>query len=98
VQGKNPNWSMMSFAIRKEWPEKRLTLGLNITEPFRENLAWEREIFGSTFYQFSNNLRPVRSIGATIGYRFGKLDFKDKSGRRKINNNDQKESGSGENF
>ena len=98
VQGKNPNWSMMSFAIRKEWPEKRLTLGLNITEPFRENLAWEREIFGTTFYQYSNNLRPVRSIGVTAGYRFGKLDFKDRSGRRKINNNDQKESGTGENF
>jgi hypothetical protein len=89
---------MMSFAIRKEWPEQRLSLGLNITEPFRENLAWEREIFGSTFYQYSNNLRPVRSIGVTVGYRFGKLDFKDRSGRRKINNNDQKESGSGENF
>lgn len=97
VQGKNPNWSMMSFGVKKEWPKQRIALGINITEPFRENLAFEREIFGTTFYQYSNNLRPVRSVGASFNYKFGKLDFRDRSSRRKVNNNDQKEEG-GENF
>jgi len=99
VQGKNPNWSMMSFGVRKEWPARRISLGINITEPFRENLAFEREIFGNSFYQYSNNLRPVRSVGVILGYRFGKLDFKDRTNRRRVNNNDQKEAEStGENF
>lgn len=81
VQGRTPNWSMMSFGVRKEWPKQKLSLGINITEPFRENLNFIREFSSDSFYQYSNQQRPVRSFGISLGYRFGKLDFKDRSKR-----------------
>jgi outer membrane receptor for ferrienterochelin and colicin len=97
VQGKTPNWSTMSFGIRKEMLNKRLSLGINITEPFRENLPWEREVTGSDFYQYSKTLRPVRSIGISLGYRFGKLDFKEQHNKQKQQNNDLKDDDQGDN-
>ncbi len=91
VQGKNPNWSMMSFGIKKEMFKKRLSLGINISQPFQENQQYIREITGTDFYQYSKTVRPVRSFGINVGYRFGKLDFNERSGKKKVNNNDLKE-------
>ena len=90
VQGKNPSWSMMSFGLKQELFKRRLTIGINITEPFRENLNFIREIEGTGFYQYSKSVRPVRSFGINLGYRFGKLDFNERSGRKGDNNNDLK--------
>jgi ferric enterobactin receptor len=96
VQGKTPNWSTMSFGVRKEFFNRRLSLGINITEPFRENQPWEREVTGTDFYQYSKSLRPVRSFGVSLGYRFGKLDFKDRqNNRQRPNNNDLKDEDQG---
>ena len=91
VQGKNPSWSMMSFGLKQELFKKRLTLGINITQPFSEYQNFIRELEGPGFYQYSNTSRPSRSFGVTLGYRFGKLDFKERNGRNKVNNNDLKE-------
>lgn len=91
VQGKNPNFSMFSFGIKKEMFNKRLTMGLNISQPFSENQEFVRELSGSDFYQYSRTIRPVRSFGLNLGYRFGKLDFNERSGKKKVNNNDLKE-------
>jgi outer membrane receptor protein involved in Fe transport len=82
VQGRNPNWSMMSFAMKKDFFDKRLTIGLNITEPFRENLQFIRELEGPGFYQYSNTLRPVRSYGINLGYRIGKIESRERNPRR----------------
>jgi len=89
VQGKTPSWSMMSIGIKKDLFNKRFSLGINITEPFRENLSFVRELSGSDFHQYSKNVRPVRSFGISLGYRFGKLDFSDRDRRK--DNNDMKE-------
>ncbi len=91
VQGRNPNWSMMSFGIKKELLNKRLTLGLNFTEPFRENMIFVREITGTGFYQYSRTARPIRSFGINAGYRFGKLDVKERSGKKRGGTNDVKD-------
>jgi hypothetical protein len=78
--------------LRKEFLNRRLSLGINIHEPFRENMAWEREITGTDFYQYSKTLRPVRSFGVSAGYRFGKLDFKERQNNRpKQHNSDLKD-------
>lgn len=68
-----------------------MTVGINITEPFRENLILVRKLEGPDFYQNSRTARPVRSFGITLGYKFGKIDFKERTGRNKVNNNDLKE-------
>lgn len=91
VQGKNPSWSMVSFGLKQELFKKRVTLGINVTQPFTENQNFTRELEGPGFYQYSNTSRPSRSFGITLGYRFGKLDFKERTGRNKVNNNDLKD-------
>ena len=97
VQGKNPNWVMSSFAIKQELFKKKLSVGLSIFQPLSENLTQEREISGDDFYQNNTTVRPVRSVGINIGYRFGKLDSNERSGRKKNQESDLKEEG-GENL
>ncbi len=92
VQGKIPNWSMMSFGVKKELFKKRVSIGINITEPFRQNLVFEKELEGIDFYQYSRTLRPVRSFGLSLSYRFGKIDFKDRTGKK---NNEPMEENAG---
>ncbi|MGB3081040.1 MAG: hypothetical protein WBB31_18300, partial [Saprospiraceae bacterium] len=65
---------------------------INITEPFRENQIFEKELEGIDFYQYSRTLRPVRSFGLSMSYRFGKIDFKDRTGKK---NNEPLEENSG---
>jgi outer membrane cobalamin receptor len=89
VQGKTPSWSMMSMGIKKELFNKRFTVGINITEPFRENQSFVRELSGTDFYQYSENIRPVRSLGVSLGYRFGKMDFSERE--RKKDNGEMKD-------
>lgn len=96
VQGKNPSWSMMSLGLKQELFKRRLTIGINVTEPFRENHIMERELEGDGFTQYSRSVRPIRSFGVNVGFRFGKLDFKERSGKKQINNNDLKEEYQGE--
>lgn len=99
VQGKIPSWSMMSFGVKKELLDRRLTIGVSLVEPFRENLRFESDQSGTGFHQNSIRLRPVRSFGISAGYRFGKLDFKERSqgGKNNRDSNDLKEDQSGEN-
>ncbi len=85
VQGKTPGWSMMSIGLKKELFNKRFSLGINITEPFRENLSFIRELSGTDFYQYTKTVRPVRSFGITFGYRFGKLDFNERDRKKDSN-------------
>ncbi|MFZ1676324.1 MAG: TonB-dependent receptor [Saprospiraceae bacterium] len=89
VQGKTPNWSMMSFGVKKELFKKRVAVGINITEPFRENQVFVKELEGTDFYQYSKTLRPVRSFGLILSYRFGKIDFKERTGRKNNDQNDE---------
>jgi len=93
VQGKTPSWSMMSMGIKKDLFNKRFTLGINITEPFRENQSFVRELSGTDFYQYSENIRPVRSFGVSLGYRFGKMDFNERE--KKKDNNEMRDDDQG---
>lgn len=90
---------MMSFGVKKELLDRRLTIGVSLVEPFRENLRFESDQSGTGFHQNSIRLRPVRSFGISAGYRFGKLDFKERSqgGKNNRDSNDLKEDQSGEN-
>ena len=58
--------------------------------------TFEKELSGDDFYQNNTTVKPVRSIGLTLGYRFGKLEFNERSGKKKINNNDLKEEQGGD--
>ena len=96
LQGTTDNFSMMSFGIKKDFKNKRGSLGLRVIEPFNKYKNFTTNIEGDGFTQYSNRQRTFRSIGISFSYTFGKLNFKSKRANSKIKNNDQKEGGSNE--
>lgn len=98
LQGENASFWLYGMGLRKEF-SKRFSLGVRAIEPFNKNKSFPTEINGENFYQRSNFSIPFRSIGVSLSYNFGQLDFEgNRRGRRsKINNDDQK-GGDGDNF
>ena len=94
LQGQNPSFWLYGMGLRKEF-NKRFSMGIRAIEPFNENKSFPSEIQGDDFFQRSNFSIPFRSIGISVRYNFGQLDFKgNRRGRgTKIKNDDQKDGG-----
>ncbi|NRB64254.1 MAG: TonB-dependent receptor, partial [Saprospiraceae bacterium] len=93
LQGTRASYRRISFGARKEFWEKRASLGLVLSQPFQEFLEFENELQGPTFTQRSTNAFQSRNLALSFSYRFGKLDFnnqRNRPGRSRINNNDTK--------
>ena len=93
LQGSSTSFSMMSFGIKKEFKNKRGSIGIRIIEPFAKNgeKIWTTELSGDNFYQNSERTTLFTSIGLSFKYTFGKLNFKTNNKRSKISNDDIKE-------
>ena len=89
IQGTSDSWSMMSFGLKKDFKNKRGSLGIRVIEPFNKYKNMRTEIEGENFIQNSNRQIAMRSIGISFSYTFGKLNFKEKKVRTNIKNNDQ---------
>jgi len=100
LQGTRASYRRISFGARKEFMEGRASLGLVVSQPFQEFLEFENELEGPTFYQRSVSAFQSRNIALSFSYRFGKLDFNDRSrrSRSRINNDDQKGASGGEQY
>lgn len=98
LQGENPSFWLYGMGLRKQF-NKRFSLGIRAIEPFNERKSFPSEIQGENFYQRSDFSIPFRSIGVSISYNFGQLDFSGsrRARRSKINNDDQK-GGGNDNF
>ncbi len=96
IQGYIPSFTLMAMGMRKTFWEDRASLGIRIVEPFFENKTFNGKVEGSNFVQTTETVRPFRSFGITLSYKFGKLDFRARQRRSKIENDDVKQSGSGE--
>jgi hypothetical protein len=83
---------MLNFGLMKEF-NKRTSLGLNVSQPFKENLEFVNELSGANFYQRSNSIRPFRSVGLNFRHSFGKMDFRQQRERRSVINNADLKSG-----
>lgn len=88
LQGTNPSFSIFVMGVKKEFSEK-FSLGARVVEPFFADKSFGSELKGQNFIQTSNTEIPFRSFGINVSYKFGKLDFKQRSRRSKINNQDQ---------
>ncbi len=93
LQGSSTSFSMMSFGIKKEFSNKRGSIGIRIVEPFAKNgeKIWTTELSGDNFYQISERTTVFTSIGISFKYTFGKLNFKSNNKRSKIKNDDVQE-------
>jgi len=76
VQGKYPANATYSFAIRKQFWNKKGSLGLVANNPFSEYIQQKTIIFGPNFNSSSIRSVPSRSFGISFTWRFGKLEFK----------------------
>ena len=81
---------MMSFGVKKEFRNKRGSLGISLIEPFLKDgyKVWSTDIKGNNFIQNSESKVLFTSIGVSFKYTFGKLNFKDPSKRSNIRNDD----------
>ncbi|MCB0636176.1 MAG: TonB-dependent receptor [Lewinella sp.] len=93
LQGTNPSFWIYGMGFRKEFND-RFSLGMRAIEPFNRNKSFPSEIEGENFYQKSTFSIPFRSVGLTLRYNFGNLDFNQQRRRGNvIDNNDQKDGG-----
>lgn len=79
LQGTRPYFVFYNVAIRKQFMNKKASLGLVAANPFTHYVTQRSTTFGSTFNQLNVRQVPLQSFGITLSYKFGKLEFfKDK--------------------
>ena len=93
LQGSSTSFSMMSFGIKKDFKNKRGSLGIKIIEPFAKNgqKIFSTELEGDNFTQISERKVLFTSIGISFKYTFGKLNFKSSKAKSTIKNDDVKQ-------
>ena len=97
IQGTSTSFSMMSFGIKKDFKNKRGSLGMHIIEPFSKYKVFTTDVSAENFTLHSERNLEFRSIGISFKYTFGKLNFKASSKQSNIKNDDVSED-SGEEF
>lgn len=91
IQGTSTSFSMMSFGIKKDFKNKRGSLGMHIVEPFNKYKVFTTDVSGESFTLHSERNLEFRSIGISFKYTFGKLNFKASSKQSNIKNDDVSE-------
>ncbi len=88
IQGTRPAFAFYNLALRKQFDNKKASIGLTASNPFNQYVNQRSVVMGSTFYQ--TNLRQVQfqSFGISLSYKFGKLEFK-KDEKEKDDDNNQ---------
>jgi ferric enterobactin receptor len=76
IQGTSPAFSFYNIAVRKQFMNKKASIGLTAANPFNHYVNFQSTTFGPNFS--STNLRqiPLQSFGISLSYKFGKLEFK----------------------
>ena len=61
---------MMSFGIKKEFKNKRGSIGIRLVEPFAKNgdKIWTTDLSGDNFNQTSERTSKFTSIGISFKY------------------------------
>jgi len=92
IQGTRPAFMFYNIALRKQFLNKKASLGLTAANPFNEYVDQRATASGINFNQSSLRQVPFRSFGISLSYKFGKLDFKkdrDKEGEKDNRSDDQ---------
>ncbi|GAB3336703.1 outer membrane beta-barrel family protein [Marivirga atlantica] len=93
LQGFNPGFSIFGIGAKKEIFDERGSIGISIIEPFQKRKPFISETKNENFYQRNVFEIPFRSFGINFSYKFGKLDYKARQRRSRINNDDQQSDG-----
>jgi outer membrane receptor protein involved in Fe transport len=76
VQGKYPSFTSYSFAFRKQIWNKKGSLALTASNPFKEYVDQLTSVYGPNFVVNSLRKVPYHSFGLNFTWKFGKLEFK----------------------
>ncbi len=76
LQGKNSSFIAYNFAARKQFMNKKASIGFTTTVPFNDYINQSSTIVQPGNSQSSLRRVPYRSFGISFSYRFGKLEFK----------------------
>jgi len=85
IQGTQTSFISYNMAIKKQFLNKKLSIGITANNPFSKYVDQTRVTFGTNFTQTTIRQIPYRSFGISLMYKFGKLEFK-KSKEEDMNN------------
>ena len=99
LQGYNPGFYYYALGVRKQFDNKKASLGLNMVNPFSYYENFNQNLKSPTLTQTSYTQFPFRSFGITFSYSFGKTTFSnpnDPTAKKKgVNNDDLKQDSGG---
>jgi outer membrane receptor for ferrienterochelin and colicin len=96
LQGYQGNFRMYSVGLRKEFNEKRGSIGFGLENFLQKSLKIESKTVSPQFTQHNINTMNNFSVRLTFSYRIGKMNMDQRPSRRKsINNDDLKDGGDG---
>lgn len=76
IQGKNPQSITYSIAARKQFWNKKASIGITATNPFNTYIKQVTTVDTNDYSSYSVRQLPLRSFGISFSYKFGKTDFK----------------------
>ena len=76
VQGKMPQLATYTFAFRKQFWNKKASIGFTATNPFNKYISQVTTLSTVNYSSYSTREVPYRSFGISFSYKFGKLEFK----------------------
>jgi outer membrane receptor protein involved in Fe transport len=96
LQGTQGGFYMYSLAIRKEFNEKRGSIGVGAENFLQSGIKIKNSVESNGVYQRSENVMNNASVRINFSYRIGKMTMENRPRRRRgINNDDLKEGGDG---
>jgi outer membrane receptor protein involved in Fe transport len=90
IQGSSPSFGIYAFGVKKQFMNKKASIGFNTVQPFAVNKSFNQNISSPGFSQISRTQFPFQSFGITFSYSFGKISFSNPQQKKKgVNNDDQ---------
>jgi outer membrane receptor protein involved in Fe transport len=88
IQGTNPSFGIYAFGVKKQFNNKKTSIGFNTVQPFARDKAFNTRISSPGFTSATNVAFPFRSFGITFSHSFGKINFTNPQQKKKGVNND----------
>ncbi|CAN5535753.1 outer membrane beta-barrel family protein [soil metagenome] len=76
AQGRYPSFTSYSFAMRKQFCNKKGSIALTAINFFGKYVNQQSDLFGPGFTAVSSRKIPFRSLGINFTWKFGRLIFK----------------------
>ncbi|MHB8208459.1 TonB-dependent receptor domain-containing protein, partial [Mucilaginibacter sp.] len=95
IQGTNPSFSLLGFGVRKQFDNKKASIGINVLQPFNKYKYFDQNISSPGLVQTSSTAFPFRSVGLTFSYSFGKMTFSNPKPKHGNNSDDEKQDDQG---